>query len=262
MHPSAQAEYLCKRPRLGGRADFLLMTDFLSSFPTPQAALPRRTFLRVAGASAATVGLVLAGCTKPDPVPVSASILSFGSETTPDKQILNYLFFIKQLEFAFYDKVVKAFPADMSPAEQASFLDLRDHELVHRQVMGDLLGTDGLSALPLDFTSVSLTTRAGVLAAAKKIEDTASGAFLGILLRVKNTTLFMLLAKMSSVEARHAALISDLLLPGSFAAPDVVVAKPAALAGQAVALSPVQVATVLGPFVPALTINTTSLPAA
>ena len=257
MQPSAREEYLCKRPRLGGRADFILMTDFPSQLPHTPAALPRRAFLRVAGASAATVGLALAGCSVKDPTPVvTTPVLTFGSDADTDKRFLNYLFFIKQLEYTFYDKVVTAFPTSDIPAtEQAHFRDLRDHELVHAQVLKNLLGTAALLAITFDFTAVSLTSRASVLATAKKLEDTASGAFLDTTPLLHNVTLFTAVSKMASVEARHAAFISDLLTPGSFAANDVVVDQTlpnttaGVRAGQAIALTPTQVVAVLAPFV-------------
>lgn len=245
------------------------MTDSSSFLSVVPGAVPRRQFLRVAGASAATVGLVLASCGKNDPAPTTApTTLSFGSGTgnATDTQVLNYLFFIKQLEFAFYDKVLTAIPADVLAAEQTYLRELRDHELVQRQTLASVQGTTGLPLLTFDFTSVTLTTRAGVLAAAQKLEDTGSGAFLGILPLIKSGTalsgpLFTLISKMASVEARHAALIRDLLTPNSFAGDDVVTAT-GALAGQATALTPTQVVAVLAPFLPSLTITIDSLPTA
>ncbi len=244
------------------------MTSFSSSAAGP-APLLRRTFLRVAGVSAATVGLALAGCgddDDPEPPTNAPGSLSFGSSpSNPDLPLLNYLLFIKQLQFAFYDKVVQAFPADLSAPEQAHLRDLRDHELVHRQVLADAAGTGALSVPPFEFTSVTLTSRAGVLAAAQSLEDTGAGAFLGILRRFTNGTRFTLAAQMASVEARHAALVRDLRTPGSFSGDDqndLVVTATGPLAGQAVALTPEQVRTVLAPFLPNITINLDSLPRA
>lgn len=238
------------------------MTTSSSQSDLALTTVPRRSFLRVAGASAATVGLVLAGCGTDAPKPVAApSVLSFGTSTDTDVRVLNYLFFIKQLEFAFYDRVVSAFPADVTAPEQAYLRDLRDHELVQRQVLSNVLGTNGLSSLPFDFTSVTLATRTGVLDAARKLEDTGSGAFLGILPRLNNATLFELVAKMASVEARHAALVRDVQTAGSFAGTDVVSAT-GPQAGQAIALTPTEVAAILKPFLPTLTIDVTTLPAA
>lgn len=238
------------------------MTDFPSQLPRAAAALPRRSFLRVAGASAAAVGLVLTGCVDSDPEPITTpTVLSFGNDADPNKQLLNYLFFIKQLEYAFYNKVIGALPSGLAAAEQAHLRDLRDHELVHRQVLGNVLGASALAEVPFEFTSVTLTTRTGVLEAAKKLEDTASAAFLGVLPLISNVTIFTIASKMASVEARHAALVRDLLTPGSFADEEVVTVDGAS-AGQAVAFTPTQVAAVLAPFLPSLTINIDTLPTA
>ena len=237
---------------------------FSSSSGRRPAPLPRRTFLRVAGASAASVGLVLAGCGDDPPAPAApANILSFGSiNPNPDVPILNYLLFIKQLQFAFYDKVVKAFPADLTAAEQAHLRDLRDHELVQRQVLANVLRGAALPVAPFDFASLTLTTRAGVLAAAQTLEDTGAGAFLGIIERLNNGDLVALAARMASVEARHSALVRDLRAPGSFAGDeqnDQIVASTGLQAGQAVARTPEQVKAVLAPFLPTLTISLDTL---
>lgn len=240
------------------------MTDFSSPSASAPAvsAVPRRAFLRVAGASAVTAGLVLAGCGKDEPTPdTTPTVLSFGNDQNTDLRVLNYLFFIKQLEFAFYDKVLSAFPADVTAPEQAFFRDLRDHELVQRQALGNVLGTSALAPLSFDFASVTLSTRAGVLDAAKLLEDTGSKAFLGILPLLNSATLFTLAAKMASVEARHAALVRDVQTPGSFASDDAV-ENTGPLAGQAKTLTPAEVAVILKPFLPTLTINIDSLPAA
>lgn len=207
------------------------------------------------------VGLVLAGCAKtPDPIPATPT-LSFGTDINTDKRLLKYLFFIKQLEFAFYDKVVSAFPTDLSSAEQNYLRDMRAHEQAHQLVLGNILGTDALPQITFDFTSVNLTARAGVLATAQKLEDTGSGAFLGVLPLVNDNKLFTLAAKMASVEARHAELIRDVLTPGAFAGDDVVSAS-GPQAGQAVALTPLLAITNLAVFLPNVTINTDSLPKA
>ncbi|WP_375415849.1 ferritin-like domain-containing protein [uncultured Hymenobacter sp.] len=240
------------------------MTDLPSSSESAPAAgaVPRRDFLRVAGASAVTVGLVLAGCGKDEPTPdtTTPTVLSFGNDqSTGDMRVLNYLFFIKQLEFAFYDKAIGAFPADVTAPEQTYFRDLRDHELVQRQVLGNVLGANALAPLPFDFASVTLNTRAGVLDAAKLLEDTGAQAFLGVLPLLNSNTLFTLAAKMASAEARHAALMRDVQTPGSFVGDDVV-ETTGLQAGQAKALTPAEVAVILKPFLPTLTINTDSLP--
>ena len=245
------------------------MTFPSSSSAIGPSGLPRRGFLRAAGLSAAALGLALAGCgddDEPEPTTNIPGRLSFGPSTpNADLPILNYLLLLKQLEYAFYDKVVKAFPADLSAAEQTHLRDLRDHELVQQQVLTNAAGANALVVPPFEFTSLTLTTRAGVLAAAQLLEDTGAGAFLGIVNRLTNSALLALATRMGSVEARHSALVRDLRAPGTFSGDDqtdLVVTASGILTGQAIGLTPEQVKTVVAPFLPTLTISLDSLPRA
>lgn len=206
---------------------------------------------------------MLAGCNDEVPTPTNqANVLSFGGAISTDLRVLNYLLFIKQLQYEFYNKVITTVPADLSVPELAYFRDLRDHELVHRQVLNDILSTNSIGQLTFDFASVGLATRAGVLAAAQKLEDTGAGAFLGVLPQLTGALYFALVAKMASVEARHSALVRDLTTTTTAFANEEVVSASGLQAGQGVALTPAQVATTLAPFVPTLTINVDSLPTA
>ncbi|MBD2767091.1 ferritin-like domain-containing protein [Hymenobacter sp. BT664] len=242
-----------------------------SPFSQVPAGLPRRAFLRVAGASAATAGLVLAGCGKTDTPPVvNSNILYLGSTSTSaadvDAGLLNYFFLLKQLEAAFYQRVVDALPTDLPPAERAFFSDLRDHELVHRETLRYALGNRAYDAaaaqpLPFDFSSLTLTTRAGVLAAAQQLEDLGVAAYAGALRLVRTPDLVALVAKMSSVEARHAALLRDLRTPGSFAGDDVVV-NAGVLQSVSLAKTPAQVIAEAKAFFLPIVVSTDLLPTA
>ena len=187
-------------------------------------ALRRRTFLRVAGASAASAALVLAGCSKDTPEPVAPPHPNRNTLQTGETGLLNYCFLFKQLQAAFYTKVVAAYPADFTAADKTFFADLHDHEVVQRQALLFALGNNYLPPLPFVFTSFTLTTRAGVLAAAQQLEDLGVAALVGALPLFSTFQLRVLLAKMLSVEGRHAALVRDLATPGTFAGPDVVMA--------------------------------------
>ncbi|GAC1598106.1 MAG: hypothetical protein NVS3B25_23740 [Hymenobacter sp.] len=229
------------------------------------AALPRRAFLRVAGASAAAASLVLAGCAKATvtPTTIDPNLLTLGRG---DSGLLNYLYLLKQLETAFYQKVLAAPPTDLRAGEKAYFDDLRDHELVHRETLRYVLGTgayDVALATPLafDFSSFTFTTRAGVLAAAQQLEDLSVAAYAGALRLLTTTTTVALLAKILSVEARHAALVRDLRTPGSFAGDDVVVST-GALQSVSLAKTPVQVVAEAKAFFLPVVISTDLLPMA
>lgn len=229
------------------------------------AALPRRAFLRVAGASAASASLVLAGCSKTTVTPtvVDPNLLTLGGA---DTGLLNYVYLLKQLEAAFYQKVVDAPPADLRAGEKAIFDDLRDHELIHRETLRYALATNAYDValakpLSFDFSSVSLTTRAGVLAAAQQLEDLGVAAFAGMLRLLKAAPTVALLAKMASVEARHAALVRDLRVPGSFADDDVV-GPAGALQSVSLAKTPTQVVAETKAFFLPVTVSVLLLPTA
>ena len=239
-----------------------LMSD---SFFFQGGALRRRAFLRVVGASAATASLVLAGCGSDPPAPVVAdpNLLSLG---TGDTGILNYLYLLEQLEAAFYQKVVAAPPVDLLSGESAFFADLHDHEVIHRETLRYILGTkayDASFATPLvfDFSTLTLTTRVGVLAAAQRFEDLGVAAYAGALPLLTTPTTVALLAKIASVEARHAAFVHDLLTPGTFASDNVVVSE-GDLLSVSVSKTPVQVVAETKAFLLPIVISTDSLPTA
>ena len=241
------------------------MTDFVNTAPPQPAdlaplpggpALRRRTFLRVAGASAASAALVLAGCGKDEPTPVVPPDPNLIVLQGGDVGLLNYCFLLKQLEVALYQIVVTTYPADFGADDRALFADLRDHEVIHRQTLGTLLGDAFLPALAFNFSSFALGTRAGVLAAAQRLEDLGTGLLAGALPLFDNAGLRQLLTKMLSVEARHAALVRDLAASGSFAGPDVV--PPAT--GLHQALSPTAGNALLAPYIVPIVVSVVNLP--
>ncbi|WP_088844167.1 ferritin-like domain-containing protein [Hymenobacter gelipurpurascens] len=222
----------------------------------------RRSFFRVVGATAAATTLVLAGCNDdPDPTPVTtANTLNLGSG---DSGLLNYAYLLEQLEAAFYQKVVDAFPTDFTADDKAAFVDLRDHEVIHREFLRYALGTTAYdanigTALVFDFSSFTLTTRAGVYAAARTLEDVGVAAYNGAGKLISEGTNLRLLGKIASVEARHAAFVRDQAQPGSFAASDVV-ATTGDSAGLDIVKTPVEVAELIAKFLP-VTLVATGLP--
>lgn len=226
-------------------------------------ALHRRSFLRVAGAAAASSALVLAGCgdDPDDPAPSTGTgTLSFGQN---DTGILNYAYLLEQIEAAFYDKVVATPPADLRPGELDLLKDIRDHELIHREFLKYALGSNAYdnnqTALEFNFSSLTLGTRQGVWSAAQQFEDLGVAAYNGaakLLSTSADTGLryLTLLGKIASVEARHAAVAHEALQAGTFAA-------PVDAAGLDAAKTPAEVVAVIQPFVP-VTISVVSLPTA
>jgi hypothetical protein len=180
--------------------------------------MARRSFLRFAGAGAASAGLLAtAACHKDHRIgPLSVDI------GTGDFGILNYAYALEQLEAAFYIQVILTPYGGINAMEKLYLTSIRDHEILHRNFFKAALGTNAIISLATDFSSIDFTSRTSVLGAAKTFEDLGVMAYDGIAYQIQNPAYLTLAGKIVSVEARHAALIRDLITPGSFAGSDVV----------------------------------------
>jgi hypothetical protein len=184
---------------------------------TSEPNMARRSFLRYAGAGAASVGLLaVAACKKDHPVTAGIDIGS------GDFGILNFAYALEQLEAAFYIQVILTPYSGMSSTELSYLTSIRDHEILHRNFFKAALGANAIQALTVDFSSINFSSRTSVLAQAKAFEDTGVMAYDGAGYLIQDPTYLTLAGKIVSVEARHAALIRDLITPGSFAGSDVV----------------------------------------
>jgi hypothetical protein len=188
---------------------------------TGGANMARRSFLRYAGASAATVAVMgaAASCSKNDPIFITppGKGIDIGSG---DFGILNYAYALEQLEAAFYLQVVATPYSGMSSIETAYMTDIRDHEVLHRDFFKAALGAKAIGALTTDFSTINFSDRTSVLNAAKLLEDTGVRAYDGAGYLIKDAGYLTIAGKIVSVEARHAALISNLITSGSFVASD------------------------------------------
>lgn len=239
----------------------------------------RRGFLRVSAASAATVALVAAtGCTTntPEPVVPDPYALALPADG-PGLLYYGYLLAIAQATL--YQKVVDTPPADLTAADRAIFTDLRDHEVVYRELFKYIIDPTAQqqllpTGLVFNLAPFSLTTRAGVLAAAQQLEDLAAAAYpvlLPLFSAVANKPATVatqraallaqqaLLLKTASVHARHAAAVRDLLAPGSFANDDVVTGT-GVFAGQAITKTPTEIMAALAPYFAPYIISVANLP--
>ncbi|MDO1451107.1 ferritin-like domain-containing protein [Rhodocytophaga aerolata] len=182
----------------------------------------RRRFLQVASVATASTALLISGCNKDDDTP-SAATVDLGSG---DVGVLNYAYALEQLEAAFYAQIIATPYTGISAEEQAYFTSIAKHEAIHRDFFkaaitaaapGNIIGS-----LTPDFSSVTFTDRSSVLSTAKTFEDLGVAAYNGAGKLLKNTDYLLLAGKIVSVEARHAAVIRDLINNGDFAADDVV----------------------------------------
>lgn len=184
----------------------------------------RRLFLRAAGLATSMGTIVLSACNNDDPdpmIPGTGDPVDLGSG---DIGVLNYAYALEQLEAAFYTQVIATPYSGITDAEKAILTDIRDHEIIHRDFFKAALGNNAIKDLTPNFSTIDFTKRDAVLGAAKLFEDTGVAAYNGAGKLIKNGDYLVLAGKIVSVEARHAAVIRDLLNPKSadFAGDDVV----------------------------------------
>ncbi len=194
----------------------------LVAAPKP-GAVARRSFLQYAGAAAGLAAVGLAGCTKdaPDPITVtgttSTTAYAFGAG---DGGLLNYAYALEQLEAAFYAQVLLTPATDFAATELAYFTQIAQHEAIHRDLLKAVINRDFaaqlLPVLTFSFGALDFTKRATVLAAAQQFEDLGVSAYNGAAHFFRNATYLGLAGQISSVEARHAAAVRDLLASGTF----------------------------------------------
>ncbi len=194
-------------------------TSFAQPLYTP---IKRRSFFMYAGATAGATALVLAGCSKDsDPGTSTNNLVSVGSG---DFGVLNYAYALEQLEAAFYTTLrdgtyYKGLGA--TSAEKMILDDLYYHEVIHREFFKAALGTNAIKALTPNFTAIDFTSRTSVLGAAKSFEDLGVSAYNGAGQYITSPAYLALAGKIVSVEARHAAIIRDLVTEASFVGNDV-----------------------------------------
>lgn len=176
-------------------------------------AFSRRNFFGVMGLGTAAI-MTAAACKKNDIVPVDLTGVDLGSG---DFGILNYAYALEQLEAAFYTQVIKTPYSGISAQEKSYMTDVRDHEIAHREFFKAALGAKAIQALEVDFSSIDFTSRTSTLGTAMAFEDLGVSAYNGAGGLLQSADYLLLAGKIVSVEARHAALIRDLITPGSFA---------------------------------------------
>ncbi|SNC63656.1 Ferritin-like domain-containing protein [Hymenobacter gelipurpurascens] len=232
--------------------------------------LKRRSFLRFTGAGVVLTGLMLAGCddnqldkelseaASSDSKEDNNRVVNVGSG---DFGILNFAYALEQLEAAFYAQVLKGgYYASASEAERLVFKDIEAHERIHRDFFKAGIAANGgtpIEDLEPDFSSINFGSRSSVLSAAKAFEDLGVAAYNGAGPLISNPVYLGLAGKVVSVEARHAALIRDLIQYGTFVTAEVVDQST----GLEKSLRPAQVAAMANKYLkPGSKINVSKLP--
>ena len=197
--------------------------------------IKRRSFFMYAGATAGASALVLAGCSddsddvKPN-LPAGNSTTASGAISlgSGDVGVLNYAYALEQLEADFYAKVAALSNGSslLPNGEFAYFQQIAKHEAIHRDFFKAALTRDAssqvLRGLTPKYDAATFTSRTNILATAKAFEDLGVAAYNGAGKLLKTPAYLVIAGQIVSVEARHAAYIRDLVMPGSFAADDIV----------------------------------------
>lgn len=195
---------------------------FNKALDTP---LSRKTFLKLTGVSAAVLGFGISmnGCKSDDNMVVPNGGITF---VAGDIGILNYAYALEQLEAAFYAKVIASFYTGSLSGELPILQDIAYHEQGHKDFFKAAIPTGSRIAddLSFNFSTIDFTSRASVLGAAKAFEDTGVSAYNGIAFHINDVNYLALAGKIVSVEARHSAVIRDLLSPrtSEFAGNDII----------------------------------------
>ncbi|GAA3921973.1 hypothetical protein GCM10022406_05120 [Hymenobacter algoricola] len=217
-----------------------------------------------AGATAGATALILSGCGDDDDDnnPVSnPNMVNVGAGSVG---VLNYAYALEQLEAGFYTTLrTGTYYTGLAAgsAEKQILDDLYYHEVIHREFFKAALMRDASSSIikslepnfdGIDFnarTTAAGSTKLGVLNAAKAFEDlgvsayNGAGRFIGT--DVAGLNYLVAAGKIVSVEARHAALIRDLVSEGSFIDSDIV---NIATNGLEISKTPAQVVAVANTF--------------
>ncbi len=225
----------------------LLDDGGLVSLPDDTRSVSRRKFLGYAGAVTALSAFAVS-CKKNDD---GNGGVNLGSG---DIGILNYAYALEQLEAAFYTQVAATPYSGINATETALLTDIRDHEVAHREFFKTALGANAIGALEVNFSSIDFSSRTSVLATAKAFEDLGVSAYNGAGQLITSPDYLVLAGKIVSVEARHAALIRDLISNGTFADNTVI-----DMNGLDKSRMPSEVLSIAGPYIKTM-INASNLP--
>jgi len=185
--------------------------------------IKRRSFFMYAGATAGATALVLAGCSKDDNN--SPGMVNVGSG---DVGVLNYAYALEQLEADFYTQVRSGSYYTSLAAGSAEKLILDDlyyHEVIHREFLkAAITGAKAtpIKALETVYPANTFSSRASVFGTAMAFEDLGVAAYNGAGQYISTAQYLFLAGKIVSVEARHAAIIRDLMSENSFVGNDVI----------------------------------------
>ena len=225
--------------------------------------IQRRSFLKYTGAGAALSTLFLIGCKDDDDLGIDNNNggVNLGSD---DIGLLNYAYALEQLESAFYTQVIATKFSGMTTMETEILTEIRDNEVIHRDFLKAAINAKApgkiIPDLTPDFSKINFSDRNSVLTTAMTFEDLGVSAYNGAGKLFTDTglglDLLVIGGKIVSVEARHAAMIRQLLGPiTAFAGDDIVSTDK----GLDIIRMPADVLPLVQPFIKE-TINGSNLP--
>jgi Ferritin-like domain len=152
----------------------------------------------VAGSAAVAGGVLIAGLPK-----VAAS----ASSRAQDVRILNYLLRLEYVMAAFYETA--AAEGQLTGEIQQFVSVVGEHEQEHVALLQRILGGDANAEPSVDFGDGTSNSNK-VAATARMLEETASAAYIGQGANLTKNAMIQV-ARITSVEARHAAWIADIV---------------------------------------------------
>ncbi|RPD48302.1 hypothetical protein DNI29_06650 [Hymenobacter sediminis] len=199
----------------GTSATFTVTSSTMLTFVVPTASVAGAATLVIAtsGGTATSTGLTVL------PTTVSVGTGKLG--------VLNYVYALEQLEADFYTQVrAGSYYTGLATgsAEKLILDDLFYHEVIHREFFKADIKVSRNTPIPdlrTTFSTVNFNDRASVLNTAKVLEDLGVAAYNGVSQYLAEPAYVFLMAKIVSVEARHAAMIRDLVAESTFVGNDI-----------------------------------------
>lgn len=182
----------------------------------------RKRFLKMAGSgAAASLGVFIAACgsskksgsssQSSSPPPSSSSTPSSSSSSgMGDVAILNYALTLEYLETDFYKKVIASglFTGNKNVPTIKMF---GQQEAAHVSALKSAVQQLGGTPAKKPKTKFPLKSASSVLQLAAKVENLGAAAYLGAAGMIKDKKLLAAALSIHSVEARHAAVLNELI---------------------------------------------------
>jgi hypothetical protein len=191
----------------------------------------RRSFVRMLGLGSAIVLMpsVFTACSNdddnptgnqspppPPPPPPTTGVTSLAFDLRTDVGILQLTQTLEIIEGFFYTQVVSKsdFASTFTAEEQEILLDIRNTEVLHREVIRAGLGAQAVPDFTAQINTTTLATllasKTSILAAARMFETTGVATLNGAGKFVKDPRNLLFAGKLASVEGRHLAALRDI----------------------------------------------------